>query len=230
MKNKRIILISLIFNIVLLASLIFLVFRTGVLSENSNEQPFSNPQYAQRLTLFEKVETKETDVVFLGDSITERGLWDELFPDVKSVNRGIGSDTSQGVLERIDNVIKLNPQKIFLSIGINDLSLNVNQENTISNFQSIINEIKSRLPESDLYIQSVLPVRNDYSLVNNNQIDELNSSIEKLAKDNGVFYLDVATRLKDEKGGLADNYTVDGIHLTGPAYIIWSEMLSEYIN
>ncbi|WP_423188907.1 GDSL-type esterase/lipase family protein [Alkalibacterium sp. f15] len=229
MNNKKILLVSVLINVLLLASLVSVIFRTGKTDNDPVTEAHTNPQYELKSTLFEKVGAEESDVVFLGDSITERALWHESFPEIDLVNRGIGSDTSQGVLERMDTVIALNPQKVFLNIGVNDIILNVDREDTLTNIQSIINEMNTELPESELYIQSVFPVRENYSYVNNDEIDELNSSIEELAEDEGLIYIDIGTTLKNEAGGLKSEYTVDGIHLTGDAYMVWVEMLNDYV-
>jgi hypothetical protein len=61
------------------------------------------------------------DVVMIGDSITHQGHWEDIFPDNKIVNRGVGGDRTDDVLRRIDSIIKLKPNKVFLMLGINDL-------------------------------------------------------------------------------------------------------------
>ena len=85
------------------------------------------------------------------------------------------------------------------------------------------------MPESELYIQSVFPVREGYSFVNNDQIDELNSRIKKVAEDNGLSYIDIGTALKNEEGTLKPGYTADGLHLMGDPYVIWVEMSNDYV-
>ncbi len=52
-----------------------------------------------------EMNTKETDIIFLGDSITLQGDFGEFFSDKRVPNRGIGNDTSEGVLNRLDEVV-----------------------------------------------------------------------------------------------------------------------------
>lgn len=229
LKGKKITLLSILMNVFLVIALVLVVYKTGLLGRVMNPESYSNPQYEQRLTLFEQVNTSDADVVFIGDSLTERGLWNEMFTDLNIVNRGIGSDTTEGVLERLDNALKLNPEKVFLEIGVNDLSLGIDQQITLDNFQKIIDKIKKEQPAPELFIQSVLPVRNDYSVVSNEDIDELNFSLEELAKVNGITFINTAEDLKDEGGGLKPEYTADGIHLKGEAYIVWADTIKEYV-
>ena len=60
-------------------------------------------------------------IIFLGDSLTE---WFELgkyFPGLAIINEGIAGDTTYGVLQRLEAIIKKPAKKIFLMIGINDI-------------------------------------------------------------------------------------------------------------
>ena len=59
--------------------------------------------------------------VFLGDSNIEYGLWNEWFPALPSINRGIGGDTVKGVRQRLDSAIN-EPIGVSLVIGSNDLA------------------------------------------------------------------------------------------------------------
>ena len=65
---------------------------------------------------------KSADIVFLGDSITHEGSWEEYFLECQTVNRGINGDTVQGVIDRLPDVLALEPKKLFLMIGVNDLN------------------------------------------------------------------------------------------------------------
>jgi lysophospholipase L1-like esterase len=58
---------------------------------------------------------------FLGDSITNGGRWNQLFPDVRTANFGVDGDCSRHVLARLQPVIALKPARVFLMIGTNDL-------------------------------------------------------------------------------------------------------------
>jgi hypothetical protein len=60
------------------------------------------------------------EIVMLGDSLTEGGLWSEYFPNVKMLNRGLASDTTLGAFGRLDEVINRGPKTVFLMIGINN--------------------------------------------------------------------------------------------------------------
>src|SRR5688572_21180522 len=76
--------------------------------------------YQQRVTHFKSLPNTKGDIVFIGNSITDGGEWNELFNDLKIKNRGISGDVSTGVLHRMDEIAQRKPAKVFLLIGVND--------------------------------------------------------------------------------------------------------------
>ena len=87
---------------------------------------FLVPAQKMRASQFDLLPRPQAHVVFLGDSITEHGNWNEWFPATPLVNRGISGDTTAGVLARLDTAID-NPLAVFLLIGTNDLAFGVKQ-------------------------------------------------------------------------------------------------------
>ena len=63
------------------------------------------PYFDTKVSYFAINSLSNYDWVFIGDSITERGQWHELFTDVIVANRGIGHDITTGVLNRIDTIV-----------------------------------------------------------------------------------------------------------------------------
>lgn len=178
-------------------------------------------------------------IVFLGDSITERFRVNEFFQDKFVINRGISGDTTDGVLARMDeSVYALNPSKVFLMIGTNDLGIgNKEPKYIIHNIQKIIEEIKNRCPTTKIYLESIYPINNtNYNLIDkfmsgnrsNKTIIETNKGLAKLTGDN-VTYIDVYSRLTDEYGKLKIDYTYKGLHLIGQGYRKVVEVLKPYV-
>ena len=52
--------------------------------------------YDQRELLFESLPTSQSDIIFLGNSITDGGEWAELFQNPDCKNRGISADITAG--------------------------------------------------------------------------------------------------------------------------------------
>lgn len=171
------------------------------------------------------------DIVFAGDSITNYGNWHELLNTVIK-NRGIPGDKTDGLLDNIENITEGNPKQIFLMVGINDLSNGASIEDTIENYEKIIDKIIEQTPSSKLIIQSVLPINLDIiqqTQTDNDMITEFNKKLEKLASENNVEYVDLYSNFISD-GQLDESLTIDGIHLSGEGYLVWRDMIESYVN
>lgn len=175
------------------------------------------------MQVFQKDQTTRYDVVFLGNSITERADWQDLIGNgILIANRGIGGDNTYGVLARLQDVLELSPNKVFLMIGINDMARSTPVDTIFNNIQLIVKRIKIADPAIQVYVQSVLPVNpsmTSYAVSRKADIIQLNSKLKDgfLAyKD--VFFINTQMLLVDENGNLDAQYTNDGVHLTSKAY------------
>jgi len=54
------------------------------------------------------------------------------------INRGIAGDITFGVLGRLDEVIARKPAKLFIKIGINDISKNIPDEIIVENILTMV--------------------------------------------------------------------------------------------
>ena len=216
--------------------LIILFFSTlfmGVFAQET-KQNFHNYFYDQRRSFFEAMPIEKNEIIMLGNSITNCANWDELFPNKRIKNRGISGDITLGVLDRMDEIVRRKPKKIFILIGINDISLNIDKSIILTNYQAIISKIKKDSPKTAIYIQSILPTNDAYDTFKKHQgkmdiIKEVNSALEKLAKDNNVLFLNIFPEFLDEQGKLSTQYTNDGLHLLGAGYLHWASLLKKHI-
>lgn len=184
--------------------------------------------YSRRLGVLASLPARAGCVVMLGDSLTEGCEWGELLgrPDV--VNRGIGGDTSAGVLRRLDAVTALQPSAVCLMIGINDLGSRVPAAEVVANVRAILERLRSAgVPR--IVLQSVLPLRrvaaNPYrSIVSDAAVAALNDEFRALAAGDGTCFLDLRPDLTPG-GELPAAHTSDGLHLTGAAYRRWAAQL-----
>lgn len=192
-----------------------------------------SPKYYYRKSLFEMLPKDQVDIVFLGDSITETAEWSEIFPGKHIVNRGIGGDTTRGILLRLNDTLAAKPKKIFLMIGINDLYYGNSPRTALHHYEEIIQTIRAQSPETELYIQSTLPANNqdfDDVPVNTRDVDIINKGLRKMAAHYDATFIDLGALLKDENNQLDLMYTNDGIHLTGKGYRIWANAIKPYID
>lgn len=106
------------------------------------------------------IEQDQNAVVFLGDSITQGwgGGLAAAFPGVKVANRGIGGDTTRGVLIRLqEDVLALNPSAVVLLIGTNDLDDGAVPEVIAGNLKLILAELKQHNADMPIVLCQVFP-------------------------------------------------------------------------
>lgn len=212
--------------------LILLISMTAGLKGNASNH---SEYWHQRVSLFEELPIHSGDIVFVGNSITDGGEFAELFDNPNIKNRGISGDTVEGVLERINQVTKYSPSKIFLLIGINDVSHGESASTILSEFKELIAKIHEESPETKLYIQSVMPVNmlsfNRYKNLNGKEdvILAINKGLPYLTSS-GDTYIDLWAYLADEDGNLLTEYTNDGLHLNGKGYKKWVEAIHPYVD
>jgi lysophospholipase L1-like esterase len=163
-------------------------------------------------------------IVFLGDSITKRFSLNEYFPGITILNRGIFSDTTRGVLERIDdNVNSLQIDKLFLMLGYNDLQYRDNPE-ILRNMDEIVSRVRAR----KIFIQSVLPV-SSYRKQDNARIVELNQGLQELAARKNCHYVDLHSSFVDENGGIKVEYSRDGVHPNVYGMQLWRKIIDQLV-
>ena len=183
-------------------------------------------KYERLVSQFEGFTVQSGDVVFLGDSITQGGAWHELFPNRPVRNRGIGGDTTKGILNRLHQVTNGKPSQVFLLIGTNDLSFGETDETIVDNITTILEQITDESPDTQVFVQSILPRRASYQ----ERIETLNIKIRAAIGDRAEW-IDLYSLLLDEDGSIADRYSNDELHLLGAGVIrygrkqllVWSE-------
>ncbi|MCT4544011.1 MAG: GDSL-type esterase/lipase family protein [Vallitalea sp.] len=201
-------------------------------------QPY---HYKHRIAYFKKLNKglKPGGIVFLGDSLTEHFITSEFFPEHYVINRGISGDTTDGVLNRLqESVYNVKPEKVFLLIGTNDLGNKKEREYIINNIDRIIINIKEKLPQTKIYLQSLYPIRKEgqnkirkavVGVRNNEQINSINQNLISLSKKRDITYIDINSLLQDEDGELKYKYTLEGLHISPLGYEVVAKGLYKYL-
>lgn len=237
--KKNVFRVSIFFNLVIIVlGIVFFIVQGGwVYFENGfskvfADQPLIDPMVETKQENFELVDESSKEIVFAGDSHTDYFEWGEYFENLSVANRGISGDTSEGLLNRIGQVTELNPEKVFLLIGINDIQQGISVETIEKNYIKIVEALKKDNPEVQIYAQSVFPVAGDLYENNffkrsgpiNESVSELNTKISQL---DGVTILDSPDQFGNE---LAEEYSVDGLHLNKEGYEIWLGKIEKYVT
>ena len=121
--------------------ILLMMLLLASMAGNAQERKYSTFYY-QRATLFEELPVTSKDIIFLGNSITNGGEWSELLNNKHVKNRGISGDICMGVYDRLDAILKGKPAKIFLLIGINDVSRGTSADTIVHRIGMITQKIK----------------------------------------------------------------------------------------
>ncbi len=165
-------------------------------------------------------------IALLGDSITEGFLAGEFLPHYHFANRGISGDVSEGVLLRLkESVLDLAPEVVLLLIGTNDLAFGYSDEQIMGNIEQICSRIRQANPKTRIVLQSILPTRGDATRPNE-RIRAINARLKAFAEREGMAFLDLHPAFADARGELLVEFSFDGLHLNGPGYAKWAELLA----
>ena len=166
-------------------------------------------------------------VVFIGDSLAQ-GLCTEAVA-CPSVNYGIGSDTTVGVLGRLpyyQHSLK-RASAVVLAIGVNDLMFRDNAA-IVTHYGRILRELPAGVR---VVCSALLPIHEGIyrpnQAVTNARIRELNSALKALcADDHRCVFVDPRSGLTDPEGQLRmELQDGDGIHLNAAGNQVWIESL-----
>ena len=164
------------------------------------------------------------DVVMIGDSITASARVEEMFPASNVVNRGVGGDTVQGVLDRLSGILELRPKQAFLLIGINDIIFDNPVPKVVSRYEQVLTKLEQEGVQP--VVQSVIvcgkapictPERREAARL-------LNRELRDLAASRKIQFVDLNARLSSEDG-VQGKYTWDGIHLNAEGNRVWRDTI-----
>ena len=190
---------------------------------------------------------KSGQTVFTGSSLMEMFPVEKFaaeegsgFPIV--YNRGVGGWRTEEMLACLDEmVISLQPRRLFINIGTNDLSdAAVTIDALISRYEDILNRIVAAVPGVELVMMAYYPINYDAAdesikaclrIRTNERIQEANQAVEALAHRRGHRFINVNAPLTDEQGRLKAAYTIEGMHIREEGYrAIWPLVREEILR
>lgn len=155
------------------------------------------------------------NTVFFGDSLTEFISAAQILTEKSVVaTKGRNVITAKQDIEKIK---ALNPERIIILFGMNDVEVFSNTEDFKNKYVELINEIKAVLPKTDIYIESPLPVQakaaNASPRLTNDNVAKFRQACKEVAETEGAKYVDISVLVKDEK-----YFEPDGIHFVYDFY------------
>lgn len=175
------------------------------------------------------------ETLFLGDSNTARMY--RMF-DYCSYDNAIGSvgmtakslvtfacvqvSTSSGYITMPQAVAKLQPRRVILTFGTNDLNPGYKAADFVKNYRTGIEAIVTAYPSVDIIVNAIPPIGQQHSnqSLTQTQVDEYNKALVEMCQEKDWKFLNSAEVLKDSVTGYAKSgyvETSDGIHLTRTA-------------
>ena len=187
-------------------------------------------------------------ILFTGSSLMEQFPIAEISQNhgIQKIvyNRGIGGYTTDDFIAEINTVLfDLEPSKIFINIGTNDMNERTDGEDwnqhLLNNYDFILRQIKERLPDAEVYMMAYYPVNptvadNDImahmlKIRTNDNIHMVNHQMCALAQKYNYHFIDANMGLCDEQGNLKAEYTKEGLHMYDNAYELIFQNLKQYI-
>ena len=225
----------------LVLTLSFAVMATALFAQSTKK--YSDHYYKRTAQFEQERPINSNDFVMLGDSLTEGGDWESLFagwlPDgISVVNRGIVGDDAPGIYDRLHQILPGNPKKIFLLVGVNDISHQITSDSVLVDIEKVVKEITTKCPDTKLYIQSLLPYNFEkciYKTMNKQDktmiIRRVNKGLRKMARKYDLKYIYLYDLLKAPGSLHMDGqFTKDGLHINKAAYKIWANALRKYVK
>jgi lysophospholipase L1-like esterase len=175
------------------------------------------------------------DVVLLGDSITDgwnnsgRAIWQKEFPNWKMANFGIGGDTCQAVLYRINNgeFDGYKAKAIMVMLGTNNTRSYTGEEIGAA-MTKIVGILKEKQPEAKILLLAIFPRGTGPDDPYRVKVNVANKILAKLDGGN-VKYLSINDKLMDKNGKLV-GFGGDNLHPNAQGYQIWADAVKTQLT
>lgn len=186
--------------------------------------------------------------VFLGDSLTQgMQIYDTGLPNAHyCAYRGVGPNAvvNGTTCTRVDGVqeiplealVSYAPKSVYILLGTNVLTQDTDYSNFLNYYGLMLDRIHQLLPEADIYVQSITPVRPEVSAdpqhagMYAERFIRVNNDLAALAVEKGCYFLDLWEVLADENGDLKAEYAQpDGYHLQPAGYAAWVSYLRTHV-
>jgi hypothetical protein len=173
-------------------------------------------------TLYSKT---DPDLIFIGDSHMEQCEWQEIFPEFQIANRGIGGESTEGLLARMSVLPQGDSSKIvFLQIGVNDLLGGRKPIDVLDSYKHILEQITTKqysvVPTLVFYVRYIPDL--------NPAVTELNKLIQKELLKRKIPFIDLNPEIAENETLLLP-FSGDGVHLSAAGYRKWIKKMKPFI-
>lgn len=186
------------------------------------------PFRQHRFDQFKALPLQDSTIVFFGNSITNmHEWWEALGSEQKVLNRGNSGANTFELLENIGSVIALQPAKVFIGIGTNDLgSKEIGQPDSVAaRISEMVRLIRTGSPRTQVFVQSILP--SEVGLRTLEKITTTNALVKALIEPQGATFINL---YDDMPGIVTKDISYDGLHITSKGYAIWLEKIAPLLG
>lgn len=183
--------------------------------------------YDNKVALFteENKTLNNVDVCFLGDSLTDLYDTKTYYPQWVTANRGIGGDTTTGLLKRLKvSAYDINPKVVTMLIGVNNI------HNMLDDYEQLVIGLKENLPDTKIALLSLTSMTKDWGR-NNELAQQRNIKIKEYSDKYECTYVNLYDPLLDPNTNeLKEEWTVDGGHFTSEGYEVITGVLTPVLT
>ncbi len=161
--------------------------------------------------------------VIMGDSRAVGFYLYEYIPQSRVL--AAGGNTIRSIMEHQEELLSLSPETLFLCYGLNDVSVgywNSPQEYE-KEYQEILIQLKELLPNTEIYVNSILPAQAAGLAVQSawGNIPEYSDAVKEMCKANDIGWVDCDGIVSE----YVDLYDEDGIHVQREFYPYWAAQM-----
>ncbi len=189
-------------------------------------------------------ESRNTGLVFLGDSITmmwrtqsgfEGGsnVWDKYYKPLNACNYGISGDKTENILWRLTegrNMEGFNPRVCVFLIGINNLLQGSTPENTAAGITAIVQRLRADHPDMKILLLGIFPCWQKPENPVRQKVKDTNAIIAGLHDGKQVFFADIGAVFLEKDGSISKEILRDYLHLSGKGYQRWAEAMQPHLE
>jgi lysophospholipase L1-like esterase len=178
------------------------------------------------------------DLVFLGDSITQkweetgREVWDKYYAGRKATDFGMKGDHTQHVLWRIEqgNFEGIRPKAIIVLIGTNNSAAGNTAQEIADGVMAVVQKLREKVPESKILLLGIFPSGERPDNPQRVRAMAANAIFQKVADSRMIRYLDIGNRFTNRDGTISKVIMPDFEHLSPSGYVLWAEAIEPVVK
>jgi len=184
---------------------------------------------------FDRYKGKSPEIIFDGDSITNR--WETMGRDTwtrfagRAADFGIEGDRTENLLWRLSKgqVDGMDPKLVVLLIGTNNVGRD-SAENISEGIRAVVAEYEKRCPHAHIVLMAVLPRGKTTTDSSRIKVEAVNRLISSLDDGRHVSFVDIGPSLTGSDGNISAEMMPDYVHPTAMGYVIWADALKALLD